>query len=60
MIAKYNLVFDDNVYLKYGVKFDGIEDENVIQQIKKYVFMVACNAYCQVPYRKNQENQCLR
>ena len=28
-IEKFNLVFDDNVYLKYGVKFDGIEDENI-------------------------------
>ena len=25
-IDKFNLVFEDNVYLKYAVKFDGVED----------------------------------
>ena len=28
-IDKFNLVFDDNVYLKYAVKFDGVEDEDI-------------------------------
>ena len=29
-IDKFNLVFEDNVYLKYAVKFDGVEDEAII------------------------------
>ena len=28
-IDKFNLVFDDNVYLKYAVKFDGIDDSAI-------------------------------
>ena len=28
-IEKFNLAFDDNVYLKYAVKFDGINDEDI-------------------------------
>ncbi|MBR7117358.1 MAG: leucine-rich repeat domain-containing protein [Clostridia bacterium] len=28
-INKFNLVFEDNVYLKYAVKLDGVDDDNV-------------------------------
>ena len=28
-IDKFNLVFDDNVYLKYAVKFHGIDDDDI-------------------------------
>ncbi len=28
-IDKFNLVFEDNVYLKYAVKFDGVEDGSI-------------------------------
>ena len=28
-IDKFNLVFADNVYLKYGVKFEGVEDSKI-------------------------------
>lgn len=28
-IEKFNLVFDDNVYLKYAVKFEGVEDSSI-------------------------------
>ena len=28
-IDKFNLVFEDNVYLKYAVKFDGVDDNNI-------------------------------
>ena len=28
-IDKFNLVFEDNVYLKYAVKFDGVEDVSI-------------------------------
>ena len=31
-IDKFNLVFDDNVYLKYAVKFDGVEDEAITSE----------------------------
>ena len=30
-IDKFNLVFDDNVYLKYAVKFDGVADEAITE-----------------------------
>ena len=30
-IDKFNLVFEDNVYLKYAVKFDGVEDEAITE-----------------------------
>ena len=29
IIDKYNLVFEDNVYLKYGVRFDGVDDNKI-------------------------------
>ena len=29
-IDKFNLIFEDNVYLKYAVKFDGVEDDSII------------------------------
>ena len=32
-IDKFNLVFEDNVYLKYAVKFDGINDEDINSNI---------------------------
>lgn len=28
-VDKFNLVFEDNTYLKYGVRFDGVDDEKI-------------------------------
>ena len=30
-IAKFNLAFEDNTYLKYAVRFDGVDDEKITE-----------------------------
>ena len=45
-IDKFNLVFEDNVYLKYAVKFDGIDDADIAaENIGMLYFSTPCDDY---------------
>lgn len=45
-IDKFNLVFEDNVYLKYAVKFGGIDDSDIAaENIGMLYFSTPCDDY---------------
>lgn len=42
-IDKFNLVFEDNVYLKYAVKYDGVNDESISSENIGMLFFSTSN-----------------
>ena len=46
-IEKFNLVFDDNVYLKYAVKFDGVDDADITAKTVGMLYFTEPRRSCQ-------------